>query len=56
MHSVIDLEAEDNAAAIASVNSAMLFGAMKDIVRTQGMDELKRMIDENYDVLEADIH
>lgn len=55
MHSVIDLDAEENAAAVAAVNSSILFGAMKDILRTQGVEALEAMIAENMEVLEAEI-
>lgn len=56
MHSVIDLEADENAQSIKAINESILWGAMQDIARTQGIEALETVVDDNLAVLKAGVH
>ena len=55
MHSVIDLEADENAQSIKAINESILWGAMQDIARTQGIEALETVVDDNLAVLKAGV-
>lgn len=55
-HSAIDLEADENAAAVSADNEAALWSVMKDIMNTQGFDALVAVVDENIRSLEAGVN
>lgn len=47
------IEADESAADVVAINEAILWSAMKDIYRQQGLDTLETMVDENIAILKC---
>lgn len=48
-----DIEADESVADVVKINEAILWSAMKDIYRQQGLDTLETMVDENIAILKC---